>query len=148
MTVRRLIKLDPGDTARALARVPLFSGCSDHEVREIASLAHLLRFEEGAVIVAEGEEGLGFYLLMAGDARVVRGGVEVTTLGPGDFFGEIALLEGTPRTASVVAGGSVVCLGILRADFKPLLMRQPRLALRILEEAGRRYAPDPAGSKR
>jgi len=138
MTVRKLIKLDPDDTARALARVPLFSGCSDEDVREIASLAHLLRFEDGAVIVPEGEEGLGFYLVMSGAASVVRAGREVNRLGPGDFFGEIALLEGTPRTASVIASGPVVCLGILRADFRPLLVRQPRIALRILEEEVRR----------
>ena len=146
MTVRRLIKLDPDDTARALARVPLFVGCSEDEVREIAGLAHLLRFEDGAVIVPEGEEGLGFYLLMQGGARVDRGGREVNRIGAGDFFGEIALLDGTLRTASVVADGPVICLGILRADFKPLLMRQPRLALRILEEAGRRHDGNPAGA--
>jgi len=139
MTVRKLIKLDQDDTARALGRVPLFSGCSDDEVRDIAGLAHLLRFEEGAVIVPEGEEGLGFYLVMSGEAKVVRGEHEVNRLGPGDFFGEIALLEGTPRTASVIATGPVVCLGILRGDFRPLLMRQPRIALRIIEEEGRRF---------
>jgi len=145
MTVRRMIKLDPGDTARALARVPLFAGCSDEEIRDIAELAHLLRFEDGAVIVPEGEEGLGFYLVMSGEASVVRGGEEVNRLAAGDFFGEIALLEGTVRTASVVATGTVVCIGILRGDFKPLLMRQPRIALRIIEEEGRRFDQDAAG---
>ena len=139
MTVRKLIKLDPDDTARALARVPLFAGCSEEDVREIAGLAHLLRFGDGAVIVPEGEEGLGFYLLMSGEARVVQAGREVNRLSAGDFFGEIALLEGTPRTASVVAIGAVVCLGILRGDFRPLLVRQPRIALRIIEEEGRRF---------
>jgi CRP-like cAMP-binding protein len=139
MSVRKLIKLDPDDTARALRRVPLFAGCSDEDFREIASLAHLLRFEDGAVIVPEGEEGLGFYLLLSGDAVVVRGGREVNRISAGDFFGEIALLEGTPRTASVVALGPAVCLGILRGDFRPLLVRQPRIALRIIEEEGRRF---------
>jgi len=145
MTVRRLIKLDPDDTARALTRVPLFSGCSEEEVRDIAGLAHLLRFDDGAVIVPEGEEGLGFYLVMSGEASVVRGGDEVNRLGPGDFFGEIALIEGTPRTATVVAVGATVCLGILRGDFRPLLVRQPRIALRIIEEEGRRFDRDGAG---
>ena len=138
MTLRKLIRLDPDDTARALARVPLFAGCSEEDIREIASLAHLLRFEDGAVIVPEGEEGLGFYLVMSGEASVVRGGRRVNRLQAGDFFGEIALLEGTARTASVIAVGPVVCLGILRGDFKPLLVRQPRIALRILEEEVRR----------
>jgi CRP/FNR family transcriptional regulator, cyclic AMP receptor protein len=139
MSVRKLIKLDAEDTARALARVPLFAGCSDSDVREIAGLAHLLSFEDGAVIVPEGEEGLGFYLLLSGEARVVQGDREVNRMSAGEFFGEISLLEGTPRTASVIAVGSAVCLGILRGDFRPLLVRQPRIALRIIEEEGRRY---------
>jgi CRP-like cAMP-binding protein len=139
MSVRRLIKLDPSDTARALARVPLFSGCSESDVREIAGLAHLLSFEDGTVIVPEGEEGLGFYLLLSGEARVLQGDREINRMTAGDFFGEIALLEGTPRVASVVAVGTVVCLGILRGDFRPLLVRQPRIALRIIEEEGRRF---------
>ena len=145
MSVRKLIKLDPDDTARALARVPLFAGSSEQDVREIAGLAHLLTFEDGAVIVPEGEEGLGFYLLLSGEARVLQGEREINRLGTGEFFGEIALLEGTPRTASVVAVGAVVCLGILRGDFRPLLVRQPRIALRIVEEEGRRY--DAAGAE-
>jgi CRP-like cAMP-binding protein len=145
MSVRRLIKLDPSDTARALGRVPLFSGCSESEVREIAGLAHLLSFEHGTVIVPEGEEGLGFYLLLSGEARVLQGEREINRMTAGEFFGEIALLEGTPRTASVVAVGSVVCLGILRGDFRPLLVRQPRIALRIIEEEGRRF--DEAGAE-
>jgi CRP/FNR family cyclic AMP-dependent transcriptional regulator len=145
MSVRRLIKLDPSDTARALGRVPWFSGCSESDVREIAGLAHLLSFEDGTVIVPEGEEGLGFYLLLSGEARVLQGEREINRMTAGVFFGEIALLEGTPRTASVVAVGSVVCLGILRGDFRPLLVRQPRIALRIIEEEGRRY--DNAGAE-
>ena len=143
MSVRKLIKLDPDDTARALARVPLFSGCSEDEIREIAMLAHLLQFDDGAVIVPEGEEGQGFYLLMSGEARVLQRETEVNRMQAGDFFGEIALLEGTPRTASVVADGPVVCLGILRGDFRPLLVRQPRIALRIIEEEGRRVDQAP-----
>ncbi|MGH2793719.1 MAG: cyclic nucleotide-binding domain-containing protein [Actinomycetota bacterium] len=149
MTVRKLLRLDPDDTARALARVSLFAGSSEDDVRDIAAIAHLLSFEDGAVIVPEGEEGQGFYLIMSGEAAVVQRGKEINRLDAGEFFGEIALLEGTPRTASVIAVGPVVCLGILRADFRPLLIRQPRIALRIIEEEGRRYekeAGDAPGS--
>lgn len=142
MTERRLIRLDPNDTARALAKVPLFAGCSEEDLRDIAELAHLVSFSDDSVIVPEGEEGLGFYLMLSGEASVVQNGREINHLRAGDFFGEIALLEGTPRTASVVAEGSVVCLGILRSDFRPLLVRQPRIALRILEVEGRRIDPD------
>lgn len=145
MSERRLIRLDADDTARALAKVPLFAGCSPEDLRDIAELAHLLSFEDGAVIVPEGEEGLGFYLILSGEASVVQDGTQINHLGSGQFFGEIALLEGTPRTASVVASGLTVCLGILRSDFRPLLVRQPRIALRILEVEGRRM--DPSGEK-
>src|SRR5919106_3732897 len=103
MTVRKLLRLDPDDTARALSKAALFSGCSEHEIRDIAEIAHLLSFEDGAVIVPEGEEGQGFYLIMSGDVSVVQGGREINRLSAGGFFGEIALLEGTPRTASVIA---------------------------------------------
>ncbi|MGH2784455.1 MAG: cyclic nucleotide-binding domain-containing protein [Actinomycetota bacterium] len=144
MAERRLIRLDPNDTARALAKVPLFTGCSEADLCDIAGLAHMLTFEDGAVIVPEGEEGLGFYLILSGDAAVVQAGAEINRIGSGQFFGEIALLEGTPRTASVVARSRTVCLGILRSDFRPLLVRQPRIALRILEEEGRRIGPDAA----
>ena len=145
MAERRLIRLDPNDTARALAKVPLFAGCSDADLRDIAGLAHLLSFEDGATIVPEGEEGLGFYLILSGEASAVQGGREINRMGSGQFFGEIALLEGTPRTASVISVGRTVCLGILRSDFRPLLVRQPRIALRILEEEGRRI--DPSGAE-
>lgn len=147
MSQRRLIRLDPNDTARALARVPLFAGCSEEDLRDIAALAHLLSFEDGAVIVPEGEEGLGFYLLLSGDAVILQDGREINRIGSGQFFGEIALLEGSPRTASVVAEGRTVCLGILRSDFRPLLVRQPRIALRILEEEGRRIDPDGSNAR-
>lgn len=145
MAERRLIRLDPNDTARALAKVPLFAGCSDDDLRDIAALAHLLSFEDGATIVPEGEEGLGFYLILSGEASVVQGDRRINRLSSGEFFGEIALLEGRPRTASVIAVGHTVCLGILRGDFRPLLVRQPRIALRILEEEGRRI--EPSGSE-
>jgi CRP-like cAMP-binding protein len=146
---RRLIRLDSADTARALATVSLFAGCSPEDMREIAACAHLLTFDDGAVIVPEGEEGLGFYLVLSGEASVVHDCREINRLAVGDFFGEIALLEGTPRTASVVAIGRTVCVGILRSDFRPLLARQPRIALRIIEEEGRRFGAatvDPAAT--
>jgi CRP/FNR family transcriptional regulator, cyclic AMP receptor protein len=138
MNDRRLIRLDANDRARALANIPLFAGCDEQQVRAIADCAHVLSFDAGQTIVAEGEDGLGFYLLLAGSARVVRDGAEVARLGAGDFFGEVALIERKPRTASVLAADRTICLGILRSDFRPLLVRQPRIALRILDvEAGR-----------
>lgn len=138
---RKLIRLDVEDKARALAPLDLFDDCSAEELSEIASGSHLLGFDDGELIIPEGEEGLGFYLVMSGSARVVRGGEEIDLLESGEFFGEVALIEGTPRTASVFAQGHTVCLGLLRSDFRALLVRHPRIAMRILEEEGRRLPP-------
>lgn len=135
---RRLIRLDVEDMVRALERVPLFDGCGEAALRAVAERSHVLSFEDGEVIVPEGEEGLGFYVVLSGSVLVRHGEEVAAALGPNDFFGEISLLEGEPRGASVVAGGHAVCLGILRSHFRPLLVRNPRLALRILEEEARR----------
>ena len=138
MGERKLIRLDAEDRARALAKIPLFAGCDDVQLRAIADVSHMLAFDDGQVIVPEGEKGQGFYLVLTGGATVQRDGEDVASLGVGDFFGEVALLEGTPRTATVVANGHTVCLGILRSDFRALLARQPRIAMRIIEAESRR----------
>ncbi|MBI4730307.1 MAG: cyclic nucleotide-binding domain-containing protein [Acidobacteria bacterium] len=132
------IHLEIEDVVRALDSVPLFSRCDETELRDVARRGHVLGFADGAVIVPEGEEGLGFYVILSGRARVERGGEVVERLGANDFFGEISLLEGAPRIATVLSDGGVVVLGILRSHFRPLLARNPRLALRVLDEQARR----------
>ncbi len=142
MGERKLIRLDAEDRARVLAKVPLFAGCDDFQLRAIANVSHLIAFEDGHVIVPEGEKGQGFYVLLSGAAQVSRDSKDVARLEAGDFFGEVSLVEGTPRTATVTAAGHTVCLGILRTDFRALLVRQPRIALRIIEAEGKRLPPD------
>lgn len=140
MPERRVIRLDGEDLVRMLARLPLLAGVPEEDLRHIADRAHLVSFSAGEVIVREGEEGLGFYLIVSGAGRVVKGDAEIARLRGGDFFGEESLLEWSPRTATVLAGEPTVCLGILRSDFKEILVRNPRLALRILEEEARRVS--------
>lgn len=142
MGERKLIRLDAEDRARALSKIPLFTGCDDFQLRSIAEVSHLIAFDDGQVIVPEGEKGQGFYLVLTGGAKVQRDSSDVAALGIGDFFGEVSLIEGTPRTATVVADGHTVCLGILRSDFRALLVRQPRIAMRIIEAEGRRLPPE------
>jgi CRP/FNR family cyclic AMP-dependent transcriptional regulator len=134
----RQIMVDLTERMGTLTQMPLFEGCPTSEIEQIALRAHMLSFDDGEVIVPEGEEGLGFYFLIQGCARVLRGDQEIAKLGPGDYFGEISLLEGAPRNASVVADGATTCMGVLRSFFRPLLARNPRLALRILDEESRR----------
>ena len=135
---RRIITLEVDDLIGALRRVPLLEACGEQDLRDIAARAHVLTFTDGEIIVPEGEEGLGFYLILAGRVRVEHDDVVVNRLGKDDFFGEIALLEDRPRVANVVADGEATCLGILRSFFRPLLVRNPRLALTILDEEARR----------
>lgn len=130
----RNLVLDVAERTRALSKIPVLHGLPDGEIEQIAARAHVLMFDDGEVIVPEGEEGVGFYFVAEGRARVEHEGIKVAVLGPGEFFGEVSLLEGTTRNATVTADGKVVCIGILRSFFRPLLARNPRLALRILDE--------------
>ena len=136
------VSLGLAERTRALTQIPVLDGCPPAEVEQIASRAHVLLFDDREIIVPEGEEGLGFYFITDGTVRVRRGDREIATLGTGDFFGEVSLLEGTVRNASVVADGAVTCIGILRSFFRPLLARNPRLALRILDIETLRFSEE------
>lgn len=133
-----MLRLDVDDTIRALDRIPLLDGCSRRDLRDIADRAQLVAFDDGDEIVREGEIGSVFYLIVSGGAAVRRGGAEIALLQVGDFFGKESLLESTPRSASIHAAGPAVCFALRRADFRSILVRNPRLALRILEEEARR----------
>lgn len=138
----RSVSIGLAERTRALTQIRVLEGCPPGEVEQIATRAHVLLFDDREVIVPEGEEGLGFYFITEGRVRVLRGEREIAALGVGDFFGEVSLLEGTVRNATVVADGSVTCIGILRSFFRPLLARNPRLALRILDIETVRFAEE------
>lgn len=137
------IQIPVEDRMRALESLELLAGCSESERAELADKAHVLSFDTDEAIVREGEPGLGFYLVLSGRADVRQGGQVINRLGQGEFFGEIALLEGVPRTADVVATEPTVCLGLVHTDFRGLLVREPRIAMEILEEEGRRLTARP-----
>lgn len=143
---RRIVATDVAERAAALGAVPLFAGLSEDDLTQLAARTHVLAFEDGDVIVPEGETGLGFYVVLSGIVCVTRDGEEIARLAAGDFFGETALLEWAPRNATVRASGAVRCAGILRSFFKELLAEHPRVAMRVVEEEGRRTGPeDPPG---
>ena len=124
--------------ADLLARVPLFAGLAKRHLRSVASIGREERFDEGDTIAAEGLAGDDFYVIVGGQARVVRRGRTVARLVPGDFFGEIALLDGGPRTASVIAETPLQVVSINRKPFHAMLEREPTIVLGMLEElAGR-----------
>jgi len=120
------------DWLGTLAEVPLFEGLSKRHLRRIAKLAHLRRVAAGSTLVRAGDSGTSFYILLDGSARVVPGGGRSRRLGAGDYFGEMALLDGAPRSADVVADGEVLALTIDRAGFTKLLRAEPALAQALL----------------
>lgn len=118
----------------ALARVPLFSNLSARHVRRLAELCEEHRYMEGASIVREGDKGDTFFVILEGEAKVVnRAGRVVNRVYPGDFFGEISLLDGGPRTATVIADTPMVLLGLSRSAFQALLAADPAVAVKLLQ---------------
>jgi CRP/FNR family cyclic AMP-dependent transcriptional regulator len=118
-----------------LTAVPLFAGLTRSHLRHVAKLAEVVRFAEGRPIVQRGAKGSSFYVLAEGTANVRKGpsGRTVASLGPGAFFGELALLDGRPRSASVVATSAVTAIRIERSAFIALIRKEPVIGLRVME---------------
>ncbi|MFL5737986.1 MAG: cyclic nucleotide-binding domain-containing protein [Actinomycetota bacterium] len=121
-----------------LMSVPLFSELSKRHVKRVADVMEEERYHEGASIVREGEEGDSMYVLVEGQADVVRDDRTVDRLLPGDFFGEISLLDGGPRTATIVADTPITVLAIRRDPFNRMLTQEPEIAVKILTALARR----------
>ena len=116
-----------------LGRVPLFAGVPARQVRKIASLGSLARFEAKEPIVTAGDPGDAFYVILSGRAKVRRGrGRAVAEIGPGAYFGEMALLDGAPRSATIVAETETACLMLTRKRFAKVLRDEPTVALALL----------------
>ena len=120
------------DWLAALEEVPLFEGLPKRHLRRVAKLARIRRFGPGSTLVRAGDPGRSFFVLLDGTAKVVRSGGRSRRLGIGDYFGEMALLDGAPRSASVVAEGEVLALSIDRSGFTKLLGAEPALAQTLL----------------
>ena len=115
-----------------LSRVPLFSGCSQRETAAIGRAAKEVHRRQGSVLARTGEAGVGFFLLVDGTASVLVNGRKRTTLEAGDFFGEISLLDGGPRSADVVADTDVTMLGLTAWVFRGVLEQYPSIAQKML----------------
>jgi CRP-like cAMP-binding protein len=115
-----------------LAGCRLFAGVSGPDLGAVAGRAIEVDFPTNHVIARQGEIGTGFFVVVAGSVRVIRDGDEVAVLGPGDFFGELSVLDGLPRTAQVVAREPVRCLALASWDFEQAVLENPSLALSLL----------------
>lgn len=120
-----------------LAAVPLFEGLSKRQLRQIAGLAEVASFMAGAALVKEGEVGESFFVILTGEAKIQVRGRTVNRAIPGDHFGEISLLDGGVRTASVVSDTPVTTLMISRPAFQKLLRKDPAMSMQLLKSMAR-----------
>ena len=121
-----------------LAKVRLFSSCSDRDLQKIAKASDEVSIDAGRVLVEQGTTGRECYVILEGSASVERNGVKVTTLGPGDPFGELALLDGGPRTATVTAETPMRVLVLGQREFAGVLDEVPGLAHKVMASLARR----------
>ena len=136
MALRRDAKVE------LLKRVPLFSGCSKGELRELAKSADELDIREGTVLTREGRSGREFFVLIDGTAQVTQSGKKVADLKGGDWFGEIALITNSPRTATVTATSPADVLVITDRRFRSVVETMPSIALKVLASVGERLTHD------
>ena len=126
------------DKIELLRRVPLFASCDEPELAEIGKIAELIQTRERTVVTHEGRQEGHFFVVVSGSVRINRDGRTINMLGPGDFLGEIALLDGGPRTATATTEEPTTLLAIRNAAFHELLDRSPSVRTAILEAAGAR----------
>jgi CRP-like cAMP-binding protein len=115
-----------------LGKVPLFRACSKQDLRRIARLADPDDVKEGETLVKEGNEGRELYVILSGEATVTRKKRKVATLGPGDYFGELAVLHPAPRTATVTAKTPMEVLVVTSRELSVLLEDVPLVARKLL----------------
>lgn len=127
-----------------LQKVPILRGLNQRQLQSVAQLAYERQYKAGDVVVKQGEDGIGMFIILSGQAEAVRERADgtkaiVNTFKAGDFFGELALLDEGARTASVTATEDTLCLGLPRWDFQALLKNDGEMALSILLEVARRF---------
>jgi len=127
-------------TVETLGRVPLFADLDGAELRSIADAMHRRIFHAGETVTAEGGAGDGFFVVVSGEAEVTVQGQRRGTVEPGDFFGEIALLQGLDRTATVTATSDLHCFALTPIDFRTVVERSPSIALKVLQSMSARLA--------
>ena len=124
-----------------LRKVPLFGACDDKQLAFIATQVEEMDFPAGHVLCKQGESGGEFFVIVSGTAKVERDGRSVRQLDPGDFFGEIALLDHGPRTATVTTTSAMRCLVLSHSQFRNVLRQNAAIAVAVLERLGQRIRP-------
>ena len=121
-----------------LEKDPLWAGLDMKDLKAIVKVSEERQFQTGDIILGKGEGGVGFYLIMDGSVDIKSDSKTLAKLGPGQFFGEMAVLDNQPRSADVIAAEPSRCFVISEWSFKALISQNPRIALKMLQELVRR----------
>jgi CRP-like cAMP-binding protein len=122
----------------AVRDVPLFRDLEEKDLEVLARQMHERRFPEGSEVTTEGATGAGFFVIAEGNADVSIAGEHRATLGPGDYFGEIALIDDGVRSASIMAATDLLCYGLTPWEFRPFVEEHPQVAWALLQTLARR----------
>jgi CRP-like cAMP-binding protein len=128
----------PGAPVEVLRRVPLFADLNRREVEKVARLFKERRFSAGETVVREGSGGAAFFLIDAGEATVTVAGKPREMLKPGDYFGEIALIDEGARTATITASSDLVCYGLTFWEFRPLVQENAAIGWKLLQSLAKK----------
>jgi CRP/FNR family cyclic AMP-dependent transcriptional regulator len=129
----------PTAAVETLKTVSLFEGLDDKQLARVANQMKERTFAEGSTVTSEGETGAGFFVIAEGTASVSVDREVKTTLGPGDYFGEIALIDEGVRSATIVAATDLRCYGLSPWEFRPFVEEHPQVAWALLQTLARRF---------
>jgi CRP/FNR family transcriptional regulator, cyclic AMP receptor protein len=127
-----------GAPVEALERVPLFEDLTSSELQQVALLFKERHFSRGETVVKEGSEGAAFFLIESGEAAVSVGGASRRDLNPGDYFGEIALIDEGVRSASITATSELVCYGLTLWEFRPLVIENGAIGWKLAQSLAKK----------